>query len=81
MTVPRVVVVIPCYNEAARLRPEEVLELRRDADCDILLVDDGSTDGTREVLATFDDPRIRVLLQPHNPVSYTHLTLPTNREV
>jgi glycosyltransferase involved in cell wall biosynthesis len=33
---------------------------------EIIVVDDGSTDSTRELLATLDDAQIRVLLQPHN---------------
>jgi glycosyltransferase involved in cell wall biosynthesis len=46
----RVVIVIPCFNEAARLLPDLVVELCRLADCDVLLVDDGSTDGTLAML-------------------------------
>ena len=28
--------------------------------------DDGSTDGSRDVLAAVDDPRVSIVLQPHN---------------
>ncbi len=42
------VVVVPCFNEAQRLDVDRVLELADDVD--VLLVDDGSTDGTMDVL-------------------------------
>ncbi|HEX9970147.1 MAG TPA: glycosyltransferase family 2 protein, partial [Acidimicrobiales bacterium] len=31
-----------------------------------VVVDDGSTDGSRDILAGIDEPRVRVLLQPRN---------------
>jgi dolichyl-phosphate beta-glucosyltransferase len=44
-------VVVPCYNEAARLRPDACLAfLREHAGFTLLFVDDGSTDGTDAVL-------------------------------
>jgi GT2 family glycosyltransferase len=33
---------------------------------EIILIDDSSTDGTRDWLATLDDPHIKTLLNPHN---------------
>ena len=41
---------IPCYNEASRLDVGEVARLLEDPRIDVLFVDDGSTDGTREML-------------------------------
>jgi glycosyltransferase involved in cell wall biosynthesis len=63
-------VVIPCFNEHSTV--EQVLDrvLASPYTAEVLLIDDGSTDGTREVLAQaearLDDPRLRVLLQPRN---------------
>jgi len=59
-------VVMPCYNERATI--EEVVDrvLASPYTQELLIVDDGSTDGTRDVLAKFDDVRVRVLLQDRN---------------
>jgi glycosyltransferase involved in cell wall biosynthesis len=59
-------VVMPCYNERDTI--ETILERVLDSPFtgEILVVDDGSTDGTRELLAKIDDPRVRTLLQPVN---------------
>jgi glycosyltransferase involved in cell wall biosynthesis len=66
---PLLSVVIPVYNERATV--EELL--RRVAavpiDKEIIVVDDGSTDGTREVLAGLDGTipgGLRIALQPAN---------------
>ena len=47
-----VTIVIPCFNEAERLRPEAVDALVEDPRVRALLVDDGSTDTTAELLAS-----------------------------
>jgi glycosyltransferase involved in cell wall biosynthesis len=61
-------VVMPVYNERATLR--EVIEkvLASPLEIDLLCVDDGSSDGSREILAELQQrhPQIRVLLQPKN---------------
>lgn len=66
---PEVVAVIPCFDEALRLRPEDFAELFANDDVASIFVDDGSTDGTLEVLhriqASFPD-RVEVIALPHN---------------
>lgn len=48
---PGETIVVPCFDEAERLRPEAVGELAASG-ARVLLVDDGSTDATPQVLAT-----------------------------
>jgi glycosyltransferase involved in cell wall biosynthesis len=59
-------VVVPCYNEEATIL--ELLErvLASPWVHEVVVVDDGSTDKSRELLAQIDDPLVRVHLQPHN---------------
>jgi glycosyltransferase involved in cell wall biosynthesis len=61
-------VVIPCFNEAGTI--EEIVRRAAEApplDKEIIVVDDASTDGTRDILATKLNGRVsRVILQPEN---------------
>jgi dolichyl-phosphate beta-glucosyltransferase len=51
MTPPELALVVPCYNEAARLDPEAFLHfVRTHPAVQLVLVDDGSLDGTGEIL-------------------------------
>jgi glycosyltransferase involved in cell wall biosynthesis len=59
-------VVIPCYNERDTVAAVVEQVLASPWTAEVVIVDDGSTDGTRDVLAGLSDPRVRVFLQPHN---------------
>ena len=61
-------VVMPVYNERATLRQVIAAVLESDFEIELLCVDDGSSDGSREILAEIQNqnPQLRVLLQPRN---------------
>ena len=62
--------VVPCYNETHRFRPDEFLQLVRSrSDIALLFVDDGSTDETSVLLADIlvrGDGQVSVLTLPEN---------------
>jgi len=57
---------MPCYNERATIETIIGRVLAVPFDKELIVVDDGSTDGTREFLETIDDVRVRLFLQPKN---------------
>jgi len=61
-------VVIPVYNERATLRLVIGKVLSLPLDLELICVDDGSKDGSREILAELqsEHPQVRVFLQPKN---------------
>lgn len=63
---PRLSVVMPCYNETATIGEIVKRVLASPHTAELVIVDDGSTDGTRDLLAGFDDERVKVYLQPEN---------------
>jgi len=62
-----VTVVIPAFNRVGTIRAavESVL-WQSHADFELLVVDDGSSDGTMSILANMTDPRIKLLANPRN---------------
>ena len=64
---PRVSVVIPAWNRVGSIRMAVESVLRQTfTDFELLVVDDGSTDGTIDALSDITDPRLRCLANPHN---------------
>jgi glycosyltransferase involved in cell wall biosynthesis len=60
-------VVMPTYNRADTLaRAIDSVLAQTHTDWELVIIDDGSTDDTREVLARYEDPRIRVVLHDRN---------------
>jgi glycosyltransferase involved in cell wall biosynthesis len=63
----RLSIVVPVFNERAMLRRCIDRVLASPYDKEIVIVDDGSTDGTHEVLRELEAlPAVRVLYQPEN---------------
>ena len=61
-------VVMPVYNEQATLREVIARVLAVPLEIELICVDDGSTDGSRQILSELQaaHPQIRVVLQPKN---------------
>jgi glycosyltransferase involved in cell wall biosynthesis len=63
-------VVCPVYNERNTiveiLRRMRMVELPDEIECEIIVVDDGSTDGTRDVLRQLGDSTVRIVMHDVN---------------
>lgn len=64
---PLVSVIIPTFNRAHLLRRAIESVLQQSLGCwELIVIDDGSTDETPEIVAGFRDPRIRYIHHGHN---------------
>ena len=72
---PGVSVVIPAYNYAHYL-PQAVASVlaQSHADLELLIIDDGSTDGTRATVAALAEPRLRYVWQENAGLSASRNT-------
>ena len=61
----RLAVVVPVFNEAAGIGPTlDALAAQQDDDFDVVFVDNGSTDGSADLIGAFGHPRWRVIDEP-----------------
>jgi glycosyltransferase involved in cell wall biosynthesis len=59
-------VIVPCYNEAPTIKELLSRVLESPPVAEVIVVDDGSDDGTADVAASVSDSRIRLVRQPRN---------------
>lgn len=61
-----VTVLLPAYNAAAYIREAvDSIMAQTFKNFELLIINDGSTDGTGEILEQYNDPRIRLVHQPN----------------
>lgn len=67
---PKLSVIICCYNESATIRDvitkTKAVNLGPNWDREIIVIDNYSTDGTREILKQLDDPEVTVIFHDQN---------------
>ncbi len=64
---PRVSIIIPTYNRAHLITQTIQSALGQTyKDYEIIVVDDGSTDNTLDVISKYEDKGIRIIIQPHS---------------
>jgi glycosyltransferase involved in cell wall biosynthesis len=64
MTSQRLSVVIPAFNAATTIRAAVASTLRQTVPVlEVIVVDDGSTDATAQVVSSIEDPRVRLVAQ------------------
>jgi dolichol-phosphate hexosyltransferase len=61
-------ILMPVFNEEARVADavKQALDVHYPCEIELVIVDDGSTDRTREILAAMDDARLRMIIHERN---------------
>ena len=71
-SIPTLSVIIPAYNVKPYIHEAVESALTQSfTDLEVIVVDDGSTDGTMEALQSFNDPRLRRIEQLHAGLAST----------
>ena len=69
-------VFMPVYNTEAYLNEAIESVLKQDyKDFDFLIIDDGSTDKSKEIIMSYSDPRIKFISAPHDYIATLNLGL------
>jgi cellulose synthase/poly-beta-1,6-N-acetylglucosamine synthase-like glycosyltransferase len=69
---PAVSVIIPAYNEQKVIAKtiQSLLASQYEGPVEVIVIDDGSTDGTLEAVEALNDPRLRVVKQSNSGKAY-----------
>ncbi|MDR2036507.1 MAG: glycosyltransferase [Bacteroidales bacterium] len=77
---PAITILMPVYNASAFLRETMDSILHQTfTDFELLALDDGSTDGSAEIIQSYSDDRIQYILCPHDFISTLNCGLETAR--
>jgi glycosyltransferase involved in cell wall biosynthesis len=72
MTSPEVTIIVPIYNGEAYLRETlDSLLSQSCGNCELLAIDDGSTDASSEIVRSFKDDRIRLIKKENSGLCNT----------
>ena len=77
---PLVSIVLPMYNAAEYIKEcVDSILMQTYSDFELLIIDDGSTDDSMEILEKYDDQRIRLIKNEHNFIASLNLGLKESR--